>query len=38
MTTKRDEYIDLDSGEYVPVGHILKLYLDFGGSGKVLKK
>ena len=29
MTTTRDEVIDLESGEYVPVGHILKFILDF---------
>ena len=30
MTITRDEDIDLESGEYVPVGHILKFILDFG--------
>ena len=32
MTITRDEDIDLESGEYVPVGHILKFILDFGLS------
>ena len=30
MTTTRDEDIDLESGEYVPVGHIPKFVLNFG--------
>ena len=29
MATTRDEDIDLGYGEYVPVGHILKIDLDF---------
>ena len=33
MTTKRDEDIDLESGEYTPVSRILKFDLDFGGNG-----
>ena len=33
MKTLRDEDIDLESGAYVPVCHILKFYLDFGGNG-----
>ena len=32
MTTTRDEDIDLESGEIVPVGHIGNFGLDFGGS------
>ena len=33
MKTSRDEDIDLESGAYVPVCHILKFYLDFWGNG-----
>ena len=29
MTATRDKDIDLESGEYVPVGHIRKFDLDF---------
>ena len=32
MKTTRDEAIDLESGEIVPVGHIRKVDLDFGRS------
>ena len=33
MTTTRDGDIDLESGDYVPVDHILKFYLAFGVDG-----
>ena len=33
MTMARDEDIDLECWENVPVGHFLKLYLDFEGNG-----
>ena len=32
MATTRDEDIDREYGEYVPVGHMLKIDLDFGGK------
>ena len=32
MTTTRDEDIDLESDEFVPVSHIRKIDLDFEGS------